>query len=290
MLTIRVQEAAGAVERGDGTPAATAFRLVVAERDRYVIEGEAINGPFAGDTLRLTFEGSDFRYKTQNGVTTVVSGTVEGIVWKLDGASYFDFTYDPPSPFAQVLSPRTFDAGLRVVDNSFDGYVEGGAGDDLLYGKDGDDALDGRAGDDRLFGGDGADVLTGRAGDDALFGGRGADVLNLSAGVDTLTGGTGADDFVVRFVGQLGDRLTRDVIVDFEERVDDLDLRRIDADTTRAGNQAFTWLGGEVFDGTAGQLRISNGILLADTDGDRRSDFQVDFANGAALNADDILL
>jgi Ca2+-binding RTX toxin-like protein len=53
--------------------------------------------------------------------------------------------------------------------------VAGGA--DWLEGGDGDDHLFGGAGDDRLEGGEGADVLVGEAGDDWLLGGPGNDIL-----------------------------------------------------------------------------------------------------------------
>jgi Ca2+-binding RTX toxin-like protein len=85
---------------------------------------------------------------------------------------------------------------------SGDDRVFGGAyGDDLL-GEDGDDLLDGGGGDDLLFGdagrdllrGDaGADYLRGGAGDDQLQGGAGDDRLDGSLGADVLNGGGGSD-------------------------------------------------------------------------------------------------
>jgi Ca2+-binding RTX toxin-like protein len=58
-------------------------------------------------------------------------------------------------------------------------------------GGDGDDVLIGGEGNDTLSGGDGDDVLIGGAGNDALSGGAGDDVLIGGPGVDVLDGGTG---------------------------------------------------------------------------------------------------
>ncbi len=55
--------------------------------------------------------------------------------------------------------------------------LSGGAGNDLIYGNQGDDLIDGGGDDDILYGGQGADRLTGGEGDDTLFGGQGGDVF-----------------------------------------------------------------------------------------------------------------
>ena len=64
--------------------------------------------------------------------------------------------------------------------------IEGGGGDDKLYGGPGggDDVLHGDAGDDMIFGGIGRDTLWGGPGDDMIVGGRDA---------DTIYGGYGSD-------------------------------------------------------------------------------------------------
>lgn len=85
--------------------------------------------------------------------------------------------------------------------------VQGGWGNDFLYGKDGNDTLYGGGGkdllaggkgNDTLVGGDGSDKLYGGLGSDKLIGGTGHDILDGGGGAnDVLTGGTGADQFVV---------------------------------------------------------------------------------------------
>ncbi len=64
--------------------------------------------------------------------------------------------------------------------------VDGGAGNDTIYGSTNSDDIDGGPGDDRLYGlddvddvdgGDGADFIVGGAGDDGLVGGAGIDTV-----------------------------------------------------------------------------------------------------------------
>lgn len=81
-------------------------------------------------------------------------------------------------------------------------YLNGGNGDDRLFGGNSDDHLNGEGGNDTLVGGGGndqllgaagADVLFGGAGNDKLLGGRDDDALDGGAGTDLLVGGRGAD-------------------------------------------------------------------------------------------------
>ena len=71
--------------------------------------------------------------------------------------------------------------------------LNGGAGDDSLWGGEGDDILNGGAGDDTLLGGEDDDILNGDEGNDALYGQSGNDILNGGAGDDILDGGEGDD-------------------------------------------------------------------------------------------------
>src|SRR5690606_24639600 len=60
--------------------------------------------------------------------------------------------------------------------------LEGGAGDDELFGHANDDLLAGGAGIDELQGGDGNDLLDGGAGNDLLFGNAGDDTYLITPG------------------------------------------------------------------------------------------------------------
>ncbi|MBI2215948.1 MAG: tandem-95 repeat protein, partial [Candidatus Rokubacteria bacterium] len=85
-----------------------------------------------------------------------------------------------------------------------DDWVFAGAGDDVVDGGDGNDRLAGEAGNDTVSGGSGRDTIVGGAGDDVLDGGDDEDQLQGGIGDDTLRGGA-ADD---RLLGDAGnDRL-----------------------------------------------------------------------------------
>jgi Ca2+-binding RTX toxin-like protein len=81
----------------------------------------------------------------------------------------------------------------RIFAYAGDDYVYGGDGNDVLDGGTGNDALIGNAGDDTLDGGTGNDTLVGDDGNDALDGGTGNDTLYGDDGNDTLDGGAGDD-------------------------------------------------------------------------------------------------
>ena len=67
--------------------------------------------------------------------------------------------------------------------------LEGGEGNDFVFGDAGHDTLLGGAGDDRLRGNDGNDMLVGGIGNDNLKGGAGSDAYayKLGDGSDTIT-------------------------------------------------------------------------------------------------------
>lgn len=199
---------------------------------------------------------------------------------------------------------------LLVGDDGAD-TLYGGSGSDLLAGERGNDALDGGSGYDYATyfyadagasvslatgaasdGNGGADTLTaiegvygskfddairGDAGSNELFGNAGDDTLRGGAGQDLVVGNAGADRFV--FVdGEVSATLKgADLIGDFSHGEGDrIDLSGIDANTNAAGNQAFTFIGGAAFSGTAGELRfeVVNGetVLTGDIDGDKIAD------------------
>jgi hypothetical protein len=60
---------------------------------------------------------------------------------------------------------------------------------------------------------------------------------------------------------------------------DKIQLNLIDADTTKAGNQAFKFVGMAAFSGKAGELRYqkigSDSHIQADVNGDGKADFTV---------------
>ena len=69
-----------------------------------------------------------------------------------------------------------------------DSILDGGDGNDYLYGFNGRDIIDGGAGDDTLIGYNDSDILTGGEGNDQLIGGFGNDtfIFGANSGNDTI--------------------------------------------------------------------------------------------------------
>ena len=76
--------------------------------------------------------------------------------------------------------------------------MDGGLGNDTLFGGAGADSVSGSNGNDIVFGDDGNDLVRGGAGDDTLIGGTGNDTLIGEAGADRFefTEGDGADQML----------------------------------------------------------------------------------------------
>jgi Ca2+-binding RTX toxin-like protein len=186
---------------------------------------------------------------------------------------------------------------IRNVEN-----IQASGGDDRLSGNNIANRIDGGAGHDTILGRQGNDLLEGKLGNDQLNGGFGSDTLNGGAGKDVLQGGAGADVFVFDTLGHAGRNFqSADQIVDFRSGVDMIDLREIDADTTRSGNNAFTFAeGGQFQTGQSGQIiirqfanaRDSQGETraLLDVDGDGQLDAMIRLAGMHDMGADDFIL
>ena len=94
-----------------------------------------------------------------------------------------------------MLDGKHGDDEVRGLGGS-DHHLDGGDGNDIIYGGDGDDdphpqgqyavGLAGGAGNDTLYGGDGDDSVQGDNGEDVLYGGDGNDGLE---GIDWFDSG-----------------------------------------------------------------------------------------------------
>jgi Ca2+-binding RTX toxin-like protein len=198
--------------------------------------------------------------------------------------------------------------------------IRGGAGGDWLGGGDGSDTAsywcssvgvtidlatgtghggdaegDTLAGFEILSGSQSDDHLSGDALANTLQGWNGNDVLTGGAGKDVLAGGAGADRFVFTAIGDSLTGANADRISDFSPaQGDKIDLSAIDASTSAAGDQAFTFIGTGLYTGQAGQLRcVSDGTvttIAGDIDGDGVSDFHIQLAGAIGLLAGDFVL
>ncbi len=92
--------------------------------------------------------------------------------------------------------------GVTYINQTADTF-SGGAFNDVLIGRNGNDTLKGMGGDDyinggndndALLGGDGADLIYGETGHDSLWAGSGNDIVLAGDGDDTIFGDGGGDD------------------------------------------------------------------------------------------------
>lgn len=83
--------------------------------------------------------------------------------------------------------------GIKGDDILFGNLLNGGSGEDKLFGKDTDDIIKGGSGNDYLSGLEGNDTLLGNRGNDLLLGFSGSDFLRGGSGNDTLNGGEGVN-------------------------------------------------------------------------------------------------
>lgn len=206
------------------------------------------------------FKGVDFGDPRDNGFPGV--GTIHALTITTGSGASLQFTGLDVSMEALVTAVDKEDlAELQALFFSGDDQMFGTADDDNdLYGMGGDDLLVGNNDIDRLLGGAGADTLVGGLAKDTLMGGSGADVCVFTSVEDSST--QAAAD-------RIGDLGAGDVI----------DLRAIDANEGKAGNQAFKLVA--AFDGRAGQATLTYEAadditwLRLDTDGDMLADMTV---------------
>ena len=99
-----------------------------------------------------------------------------------DGADTFNFSDSTSGIFYDSLAG---DDEIRAT--KFNDRLEGGNGDDVLFGLGGKDFIQGGSGNDTLIGGGKRDALFGGAGDDTVIVGKGRDKASGGGGNDTVS-------------------------------------------------------------------------------------------------------
>jgi Ca2+-binding RTX toxin-like protein len=231
------------------------------------------------DHTRSVFEGKGFTYD-EDGVP--ISGTVTSYT------QYLGSTFIGEFSDLKFAATKIADAG-KTASQADDIKVlkQILSGNDDLAGSNKDDVLNAYAGKDHLFG---------RGGTDYLDGGTGNDVLRGGSGGDRLIGNDGADTFIFFSASESRNSAQdRDRLLDFDRGEHDrIGLSDIDANTSRAGNQTFTFIGTQEFHDKAGEVRYEqksgDTLLTGDIDGDGKADFAIQIQGTIDLKAGDFLL
>ena len=192
------------------------FEITVTDGD-----GDSSSGSFAVIPLQSAESGSagnEGAGESGDGSdTTVIPGGSEST----GGGS--EATPDENEPTPVPVETIHGDAGNNTLfGTDGDDLIYGYAGNDKLYGGDGNDIIYGGDGNDELHGGNGNDILYGGNGNDKLYGGAGDDILIGGKGNNTLYGGEGHDTFK----WQQGD-YGKDVIKDFNIHEGKIDLTEL---------------------------------------------------------------
>lgn len=203
----------------------------------------------------------------------------------------------------------------RLTGDYLANTLDGRGGDDVIEGGDGIDTLIGGSGEDTVsYANSAGDVVVnlalgtasdgfgnkdmlslfenilGSQFDDSLRGDGAANVIEGGLGRDLLRGGGGDDTFVYRTSGDskvaIGER---DVIADFASG-DKIDVSAIDANTTLAADQPFTFIGTAAFSKVAGQLRATTTAIEGDVNGDGTADFAIAISVAAVPVDADLVL
>ncbi len=139
-------------------------------------ESADLTGGAGIDTLKITSAlFHNFTAMSEASGFEQIDGYVRGNVFGTDDDDHIDF------------------GGLTVV-NGVEGLnIDGGAGNDDLFGTEARDQISGGEGHDYIAGNAGDDVLYGQGGDDYIDGGAGNDIIYGNAGNDEAYGGDGND-------------------------------------------------------------------------------------------------
>lgn len=166
-------------------------------------KSQMINTRNAQNDLIINFKGSEdcliiqhfFDYNSNRDINFIFdNGTVLG-------------QYDITAKYAPIYGTDADD--WLAIQNSDDGLIFGGDGNDGLSGGSGNDELYGENGNDTLYGNDGNDILDGGAGNDTLNGGNGTDTYIFAKGYNNdVINEWGSDSSIIQLTDINSDEVT----------------------------------------------------------------------------------
>jgi VCBS repeat-containing protein len=168
-----------------------------------VIEGGDGNDIIFGDSVNTD------KLAAAQGLT-VTPGEGWGVFDKLESGAGTNKAWTRTTTI-EYIKNNLSDMGKESLDSNGnprtggDDTIDGGAGNDTIFGQNGndtitggagDDWIDGGSGNDTIRGGTGADFIDGDTGNDTIYGDDGDDIIYGWTGNDTIQGGAGNDDIV----------------------------------------------------------------------------------------------
>ena len=231
-------------------------------------------------TITIAIQGSDDVAIQGGRSNDILYGTPD--VDTLDGGPGCDTMYGLGGDDTYIMDNRR-DQVIEAAGQGHDGvissanFVLGANVEDLVLvgtrhlhgtGNELDNRINGNAVTNKIQGGLGADVLTGAQGADKF-------VYESAADSPATAGGW-------------------DVITDFDPgQRDRIDLRGIDADVVRSGNQKFTFIGEAAFSeaNATGQLRFDSAahMLYGSTDADAGAEFAIELTGVTSLSVHQLM-
>jgi Ca2+-binding RTX toxin-like protein len=241
-----------------------------------------------GQDLSFTLPGSTFSDGNGDDLeyTATLSNGAALPSWLTFNEDTLSFSGTPGSAnVGSLIVMVTASDGFASASDSFQLSIGSGRGPDI-NGTSLGNWLVGTSVDETIRGLGGNDTIKGGAGNDTIFGGVGG---------DDLWGEAGADTFVYRSIRESPWKNGKfDLIRDFNNVEDSIDLGGIDANTSRAGNQAFNWVGYSNKWRDQGQLDYwhhgGNTYVFAHVDRDAKPDFQITIEGKIRLDAGDFIL
>ena len=301
-------QTAATTTAGDQTGAAVTaladggFFIAWRDQGSDVLRGQRFDaaGAKMGDEIILnSVDGTDLSLSTTSDDRILLSYTDLGASPDVHTA-IFDPRGDviTGSALADSIAARV--EGGTVEADAGDDRVLGGMNSDTVHGGAGSDTVWGGDGSDKIDGGDDADLLWGQAGLDTLAGGLGNDTVSGGSGRDIMSGGFGNDRFDFDFKTDSARGAAHDLITDFQNNHDKLDLSGIDAKTGLGGNQAFKFIGTHTFTHHQGELRFvvtdlagtahDKTMVEADVNGDGKADLQIELTGVHVMHSGDLAL
>ncbi len=179
----QLDEVVTGIDGANGTPGQPDQSVFISNPDDVAnsIVAGSLSGAVPGHDVIVGGDGNDFIFG-------------DNLVAALTASQLQAFLDDPFGAIADIIADPMIRDLLNIAGVADD--IDGGGGDDVIFGQGGNDEIRGGDGGDTIYGGAGNDVLSGDGGADTLYGGAGNDRIFVGVG-DTALGDAGTDTFIL---------------------------------------------------------------------------------------------